>query len=91
MRVYHEATVTLKILDGRDGGLSALPTDPEQREATAYKISHYLGQLRDDRVYVREATAVFHTVQYSNRSAEEPATLLVLAIKQASAASRRDC
>ena len=93
-RTYHEAQVVLRVLDGKGSSPLAelVPEDTSTecrelsqslQEALSCRITMYLGQFRDDRLYVRRATRIMITTKTMNGESEEAGTEVILCIKRA--------
>jgi hypothetical protein len=81
-RVYHEATLLLRVLDGREAPLAELVGDHEAQLALAEQIAMYLGESRSDRLVMRECKRVTVTCSYSSGDVDEPATELLFAVRR---------
>ena len=81
-RTYYEGTVLAQVLDGRDAPLEALIGDEAAQVELAANINFFLGESREDRVYVKQCGRSALTMNYSSGDVEEPCTELLLAIKK---------
>jgi hypothetical protein len=93
-RTYHEAHATLRVIDGKekaplselvpeDTSAESVAAAKEKQENIATKLSMYLGETRDDRLYVRQARRV--TICERSRSGvetEEPGTELIVCVRR---------
>ena len=84
---YREAEVVMKVVDGREAPLEALIGDESAQEALGARLSSYLGELRENRIYVREAKRIEVSMDYSSGPVDEPATEVVLGLKREAAGS----
>ena len=93
-RTYHEANATLRVIDGKekaplselvpeDTSAESVAAAKEKQENIATKLSMYLGETRDDRLYVRQARRI--TITEKSRSGvetEEPGTELIVCVRR---------
>lgn len=92
-RTYIEASVMIRVLDGRekaklaelvpdDSSAEALERARENQESLASSIALYLGETRDDRLYVREVKRISIKCSYSTGDVDEPGTEAIIGVKR---------